>query len=56
MSEGMFPKGLSKFLSYLSVFTLGLYTYGSLHGHPVEWYRWLLTSGFGLMFYIDSER
>lgn len=55
MEDRIFPRGLCKFFSYLSAFTLGLYTYGSLHGHPVEWYRWFITSGLGLAFYLESR-
>lgn len=56
MQDRIFPKGVSKVLSYISAFTLGIYTYVSLHGQPVELHRWILTTMFGLMFYLDSER
>jgi len=56
MTERIFPRWLSKILSYLSAFNLGIYTYVSLHGQPVEFYRWFITIAIGLLFYLDSER
>ena len=54
MSIFPFPKWLAKLLSYISAFTLGIYTYASTHGDPIEAHRWLLTSVFGLMFFLFS--
>jgi len=38
-------------LAFISVFTLGAYTYSTLHGcEVVEPHQWILTSLFGIMF------
>lgn len=47
-------KGLYEFFSYLSVFILGMYVYGSLNGHSPKLYQIVLTTGFGLYFYMLS--
>lgn len=45
-------------LSYLAAFTLGCYfvsTFGKVPLHPVEPYRWVLTTLFGIMFYARTK-
>jgi len=34
--------------------TIGIYLYSSTNGHPIELYRWILTIGFGVIFFIGS--
>lgn len=50
----IFPKWLCRLLSYISAFTYGLYCYSSIHGNPIEIHRWVMTGGFGIMFYLAS--
>lgn len=46
---------LATILSYLSVFTIGGYVCQTIKYHePVELYRWILTSMFGMFFYLLS--
>lgn len=52
--EDFAPKWVFRLLSYISVFTLGLYAASAKNGQSIELYRWLMTSGFGLMFYFLS--
>lgn len=47
-------KWLYRLLSHVSAFTLGAYTYGSLHGNTPELYRWILTGLFGIIFFAMS--
>ena len=54
MNDFIFPKWLSKLLSYLSVFTCGMYAYAAKLGNPPEIYRVVLTVTFGIMFYVQS--
>jgi hypothetical protein len=51
-----FPKGFARFLSLMSAFILGAYvTQQFKFNQPVEFYRYFLTSMFGLMFYIHGN-
>lgn len=43
-------KGFFRFMSYLSVFTLGIYASETKHGNTPEAHRWVLTILFGLFF------
>ena len=46
---------LATILSYLSVFTIGGYVCQTIkYDEPVELYRWILTSIFGIFFYLLS--
>ncbi len=52
-----FPKTLSKVLSVLSAFMLGAYvTQEYKFNQPVEFYRYVLTFFFGLMFYVHGHK
>lgn len=52
----MIERGIYTFMSYLSAFILGAYTYGVLHGATVEPHRWFLTSLFGVFFFLVSKK
>lgn len=52
----MIERGINTFLSYLSVFTLGIYAYMSTHGVAVGPHRWFLTSIFAVYFFIVSKK
>lgn len=48
-------KGLAKLMSYASVFMLGVYTCCALrYNDTPELYHWILTSMFGMFFYLLS--
>lgn len=52
----IFPKWLSLIFSYLAAFTLGGYAVGELRfGEHIDTARWVLTSFFGLMFFVDAN-
>lgn len=55
MRNRLLPKWLSMLLSYIFVFTLGAYVYGTTHGNTPELYRWILTCSFGLLFFFDAH-
>lgn len=55
MNESTFPKWLAKMLSYIAIFGIGAYACATFRYHqPIELYRWILTSVFGIFFYFLS--
>lgn len=47
-----FRQAFPLFVSYISAFVLGGYTYSSLHNHPVELHKWIITGFFGVFFLV----
>lgn len=52
----IFPRWLSTILSYLAAFIVGAYTYGFFNGHKPQLHQWILTIGFGIIFYLDYKK
>lgn len=47
-------KGFFRFMSYVSAFTYGAYSYAALNGNPPKIHQWILTGIFGIMFFLMS--
>jgi hypothetical protein len=52
-----FPKTISKVVSIFAAFMLGAYvTQEYKFNQPIEFYRYLLTFFFGIMFYVHGHK